>query len=128
MFNETENLALRGLYLISKDLSFTKNDENSKEFIEVLELEAQTINDIRNRLEHKFMSIKLLDSEIFRDDEERERNFSISQDELEEKTIHLAQLSREALIYLSFSIYIEENKKDISDKYATIKLNLYEEK
>ena len=60
--------------------------------------------------------------------EDRKRNFSISQDELEEKTIHLAKLVREALIYLSFSVHIEEKEKNTIDKSAIINLNLYEEK
>lgn len=126
IFHKTENLALRGLYLISKDLFFDKNDEKSKEFIEVLEAEARKINDIRNHLEHKFISIKLFNSE-FLNIEDRKRNFSISQDELEEKTIHLAKLVREAVIYLSFAIHIEEKKNTI-DKSAIINLNLYEDK
>lgn len=105
IFNKSENLALRGLYLISKDLF----DDKQKEFFEVLEPEAQKINDIRNHLEHKFISIKLFNSELL-DTEERERNLSISQDELEEKTIHLAKLVREALIYLSFSVHNQEKK------------------
>ncbi|RXJ96001.1 hypothetical protein CRU94_05155 [Arcobacter sp. AHV-9/2010] len=115
VFNETKNLALRGLYLISKDLFFNNNDEQSKEFIEVLEPEAQAINDIRNHLEHKFISIKLFNSE-FLNNEDRKINFSISQDELEEKTIHLAQLVREAIIYLSFAVNIEEKKKNSIDE------------
>ena len=127
IFHKTENLALRGLYLISKDLFFDKNDEKSKEFIEVLEAEAQKINDIRNHLEHKFISIKLFNSD-FLNIEDRKRNFSISQDELEEKTIHLAKLVREALIYLSFAIHIEEKEKNTIDKSAIINLNLNEEK
>lgn len=122
VFNKTHNLALRGLYLISKDLFFNNNDEQSKKFIEVLEPEAQTINEIRNHLEHKFISIKLFNSE-FLNNEDRKRNFSISRDELEQKTIHLAQLARESLIYLSFSIHIEEQKKDI-DKRTTINSQL----
>ncbi|WP_323596233.1 LA2681 family HEPN domain-containing protein [Aliarcobacter butzleri] len=122
VFNKSHNLALRGLYLISKDLFFNNNDEQSKKFIEVLEPEAQTINEIRNHLEHKFISIKLFNSE-FLNNEDRKRNFSISRDELEEKTIHLAQLARESLIYLSFSIHIEEQKKDI-DKRTTINSQL----
>jgi hypothetical protein len=113
VFNKTENLALRGLYLISKDLFVvTKNDDNSKKFIEVLEPEAQKINAIRNHLEHKFISIKLFNSE-FLNIEDRKRNFSISQDELEVKTIHLAKLVREALIYLSFAVHIENDKKEV---------------
>ena len=115
VFNKTENLALRGLYLISKDLFFTQNDEGSKKFIEVLEPEAQEINDTRNHLEHKFISIKILNIQKFESYKDRERNFSISQDELEEKTLHLAKLVREAMIYLSFAIHIEEKEKGIED-------------
>src|SRR5574344_3051370 len=92
--NKTHNLALRGLYIISKDLFFNNNDEQSKKFIEVLEPEAQAINDIRNHLEHKFISIKIVKSDLL-DEKERKRNFSITEDELKEKTIHLAQLARE---------------------------------
>lgn len=120
IFNESENLALRGLFLISKDLF----DDKEKEFFEVLEPEAQKINDIRNHLEHKFISIKLFNSQLL-NMEDRERNFSISQDELEEKTIHLAQLVREAIIYLSFAIHIEENKKNSDDElYLSMPLNI----
>ncbi|MBE0497194.1 MAG: hypothetical protein IBX45_12320 [Campylobacterales bacterium] len=128
VFNKTENLALRGLYLMSKDLFFAKNDEKSKEFIESLEAEAQKINDIRNHLEHKFISIKLLDTEQFETHKERNRNFAITEDELQQKTIHLAQLAREAIIYLSFVVHAEEKKKDIVYKYAIIKLSSYKEK
>ncbi len=110
-FKKTENLALRGLYLISKDLFFDKNDENSQKFIEVLEPEADKINDIRNHLEHKFISIKTLDIEQFEICKGRDRNFSITEDELQQKTIHLAQLAREAVVYLSFAVHIEERKK-----------------
>lgn len=120
-FNELNNLALRGLYLISKDLFFNNNDEQSKKFIEVLEPEAQAINDIRNHLEHKFISIKIVKSDLL-DEKERKRNFSITEDELKEKTIHLAQLAREAIIYLSFAIHNEEKKKTNKENTATINL------
>lgn len=120
-FNELNNLALRGLYLISKDLFFNNNDEQSKKFIEVLEPEAQAINDIRNHLEHKFISIKIFKSDLL-DEKERKRNFSITEDELKEKTIHLAQLAREAIIYLSFAIHNEEKKKTNKENTATINL------
>jgi len=126
IFNKTENLALRGLYLISKDLFFTKNDEKSKEFTEVLETEAQKINDIRNHLEHKFISIKLLDIEELEIHKDRNRNLAITKDELQQKTIHLAQLAREVMIYLSFAVHIEENKRreDDSDLYFEMPLEI----
>lgn len=106
-FNNSENLALRGLYLISKDLY----DDKQQEFFEVLEPEAQKIYKIRNNLEHKFISIKLLNIEQFETYKDRDRNFAITEDELQQITIHLAQLAREAMIYLSFSVHIEEIKK-----------------
>jgi hypothetical protein len=125
IFNEFNNLPLRGLYLISKDLFYTKNDDFSEEFTKSIEPEAQKINDIRNHLEHKFISIKLLDIEEFEVNQERDRNFSITQDELEEKTTHLSQLVREAMIYLSFIVHIEENKKNIQkNKCVDILLDL----
>ena len=43
------------------------------------------------------------------------------------KAIQLAKLVREAIIYLSFAIHIEEKKNTI-DKSAIINLNLYEDK
>ena len=58
-FNQRENLALRGLYLISKDLFYS--DKSSKEFLAVLEPEAEKLSKIRNHLEHKFISIKAFD-------------------------------------------------------------------
>jgi len=122
VFNETENLALRGLYLISKDLFYNKNNDDSEKFIEVLEPESQKINYIRNHLEHKFISIKSLNIEQFETYKERDRSFAITEDELQQKTIHLAQLAREAMIYLSFSIHIEESKKERTSNIMPINL------
>ena len=122
-FNKRNNFALRGLYLISKDLFFDNNDEDSKE---ILEPAAQNINKIRNHLEHKFISIKLLNIEQFETYKERDRNFAITEDELQQKTIHLAQLAREAMIYLSFAVHIEESKrkKINSDLYLEMPLEV----
>ena len=47
------------------------------------------------------------------------------EDELIKKTLHLAQLVREALIYLSFSIHIEEKKNsDKEDIFFPIELSI----
>lgn len=121
IFNKSENLALRGIYLISKDFFFS--DENSKDFLDVLEPEAVEINDIRNHLEHKFISIKMLNIESFERVSDRKRNFYITDSDLEAKTLHLAQLAREAMIYLSFAVHIEENKKDRKGLYVPILMN-----
>ena len=118
-FNDFENLALRGLYFISKDLFFNDENEDEKLFIEVIEPEAKKINDIRNHLEHKFIDIKMLD--IKNNYEMKDKKIkNISSSELEEKTIHLGKLVREAIIYLSFAIHIEESKKDKKDLFPII--------
>jgi hypothetical protein len=122
IFNKSENLALRGIYLISKDLFFS--DENSKDFLDALEPEAEKLNKIRNHLEHKFISIKILNIESFETVSDRKRNFYITDSDLEAKTLHLAQLAREAMIYLSFAVHIfEENKKDSEGLYVPILMN-----
>lgn len=118
IFNQSENIALRGLYLISKDLFFS--DKNSKEYLSVLEPNAERLSKIRNHLEHKFISIKLLDIEAFEKVAERKRSFYILEDDLETKTLHLAQLAREAMIYLSFAVHIKENKSDGDGLYIPI--------
>lgn len=109
-FNGLENLALRGLYFINKDLFFP--DKDDKSFIGVVEPEAVEINEIRNHLEHKFMTIKILDIAKYQISNDRENIKCLTQEDLEEKTLHLVRLVREAIIYLSFALHIEEKKKD----------------
>lgn len=105
-FNHLNNLALRGLYFINKDLFYP--NMNDKSFISVVEPEAQKINEIRNYLEHKFINIKALDIT----NSDREKIPDITIDDLEEKTLNLARMAREALIYLSATIYQEERIKN----------------
>lgn len=118
-FNDFENLALRGLYFISKDLFFDKDNEDEKLFLELVEPEAQKINNIRNHLEHKFINIKMLDMKK-NQETENEKIVDISLSELEEKTLHIARLAREAIIYLSFAVHIEESKKDNTNLFPMI--------
>ncbi len=127
LFDKSENLALRGLYLVSKDLYFNNKDEDSINFIDVLEPDAKEINKIRNHLEHKFITIKMFDINEIKEEFDREKIFSISREGLESKTIYLAQLAREAIINLSFSVNIEEKKKDIDKKCANMPLNIVNE-
>lgn len=44
--------------------------------------------------------------------EPKEFTYDISKDEMIEKTYSIFSLIRESIIYLSLSIYIEENKKE----------------
>lgn len=119
-FSNFENLALRGLYFISKDIFFYEKDET---YIETLDPKAKEINKLRNHLEHNFISIKVLDTTKYNVPKDREEVF-ICIDDLEEKTKHLAQLAREAIIYLSFIVHNEEKKKDSTDTIS-IDLNIY---
>jgi len=100
-------------------------DENSKEFLTVLEPEAEKLSEIRNHLEHKFISIKALDIARFETVGDRERNFYITEDDLEAKTLHLAQLAREAMIYLSFAVHAEESRKSDEGMCMSIELTKY---
>lgn len=119
-FDGLSNLALRGLYFISKDI-FSPKDDTS--FITVVEPEAVEINDIRNHLEHKFINIKLIDVRDYQIGDNREQCKQVTQEDLTDKTLHLARLAREALIYLSFAVHIEENKKDRQGLYIPIMMN-----
>jgi len=110
--NNFENPALRGLYFISKDLFFKESNEVS---FKTLEPKARGINKLRNHLEHKFINIKLINTTKYNLFEDREEMEVITLDDLEEKTIHLAKLVREAMIYLSFIVHHEEKKKDMNN-------------
>ncbi|MDD3476730.1 MAG: LA2681 family HEPN domain-containing protein [Sulfurimonas sp.] len=123
IFNQSENLALRGLYLISKDLFYS--DKNSKDFLDSLEPEAEKLSDIRNHLEHKFINIKILNIVQYETVSDRKRNFYITEDDIKVKTLHLAQLAREAMIYLSFAVHIEESRKNNDGRYMSVELKTY---
>ena len=121
-FSQSKNLPLRGLYLISKDLYFDYNEVETKKYFNVLEPGAKEINKIRNHLEHKFIAIKMFDIKNKNDHSERERYFSITEEELKSKSIYLGQLVREAIIYLSFAIHNEEKTKGKDVKYMVMPL------
>lgn len=114
-----ENYAIRGLYLINKDISFNTDEE----FEQSIEPYSKDMAKIRNHLEHKFLMVKIINP-IRNNDRER-KYYQITEDELIEKTIRLAQLVREAIIYTSLAIYIEEEKKDKDKLAIKQKLNLY---
>lgn len=115
-----ENYAIRGLYLINKDISFNTDEE----FEQSLEPHSKDMAKIRNHLEHKFLMVKILNP-IGENDRER-KYYQITEDDLIEKTIRLAQLTREAIIYTSLAIYIEEEKKDKDELVIEQKLNIYQ--
>lgn len=104
-----ENLPLRGLYWVSKDLLGTDSD-----LADTMEPDAEALSAIRNHLEHKYLKVhdppwtlKSFSAPIhdpFRDS----MAYSVSRDELETKSLRLLKLARAGLIYLSLAVFQEE--------------------
>jgi hypothetical protein len=101
----SENLPLRGLCWLSKDLF-------DAELKDVAQPEARDLDALRNHLEHK--NVKVVDSlvgygtpiEPFVD----RLAHQIVREDLEQKTLRLLQLARAALIYLSLAMEVEERR------------------
>ncbi|MCK4706512.1 MAG: hypothetical protein KAT90_13615 [Gammaproteobacteria bacterium] len=109
-FENSKNWPLRGLYYLSKDLF----DEG---FIDVSLPDAQELASLRNRIEHRFLSLQNYASEV----ENTDTHSYITIADFEEKTLRIISMAREALIYLALAMYREEairdNDKD-SDKLS----------
>lgn len=126
-FKERENLALRGLYWLSKDIFY-----ESGHYRESLEPEAKKIAEIRNHLEHKYLKIhyiftenspKKIESNFF-----DSLSFSIQRLDFESKTMKLAKLAREAIIYSLLSIHINEkvDRKKLKEDEMIIDMPIFE--
>lgn len=103
----SNNWALRGLFWLSKDLE-------EKGFDSPIEPEAKEIATIRNYLEHKsFKIVESLNPDWFQETE----TFEIERSLFLQKTLKILKLSRSALLYLSFVIYVEESmgQKEMND-------------
>ncbi|AYF14478.1 TPA: LA2681 family HEPN domain-containing protein [Vibrio parahaemolyticus] len=100
-FIDSENWLLRGLYFLSKDL-YAPN------FIDVAEPQAQELHYIRKMAEHRYLGIQEYPAQV--DDTEYLKYITV--DDLEDKALKMLQLSREALIYLSLAMHIEERKRE----------------
>jgi len=94
-----QNWPLRGLFWLSKDLF-------EGEFRSVTEPDAESLNEIRNHLEHKYLQIHQeivpLDSHAL--------GHSIYRDDFADKTLRLLKLARASLIYLSLAVWSEERR------------------
>ena len=99
------NNPLRGLYYLSKD--FYSYD---LEYLNVTDADAQELADLRNCLEHRYVKItqyKNNPSETGRYDVFA---YQITIDEFKRKTEKLLHCVREAIIYLSLAVHINEKK------------------
>ena len=100
----SQNLALQGLYWLSKDL-----DEGADSPIEP---EAKEIATMRNFMEHK--SFKIVEAKNICWDESPE-TYEIERFDFYDKAFKILKLTRSALIYLSSLIYEEESSRDPLD-------------
>ncbi len=106
-FLNSDNWPLRGLYWLSKDLYF-KKDENQS-----IEPDARHLNHIRNHIAHKYLRVyedTFVDAKSFRENEGHDLSYSIGDKEFISQSIKLLKLVRSALIYLSLGAHAEESK------------------
>jgi hypothetical protein len=110
LFDQMNNNPLRGLYYLSKD--FYSKD---MDYLEVTDSDAKDMAEIRNHLEHKYLKIHWIKV----DEHDKSRfdtlAYSITENDFQDKTFRLLKSAREAIIYLSLAIHVEERKKDTSD-------------
>ncbi len=92
------NWRLRGLYALSLDLF-------DSEFRETALPHAELLNDVRNAAEHRFLQV-YEDGTIFQSDDITTR---VAYSELYRLALRMLKISRAALIYLSLSMYHQEN-------------------
>ena len=96
---ERHNLPLRGLYYLSKDLF----DERFKD---VSEPHASNLARLRQQVEHRFLSFL-----HYGENESTETHQFITTDDFRDSALHLLKLAREALIYVSLAMHVEENSQ-----------------
>ena len=97
---ERHNLPLRGLYYLSKDLF----DERFKD---VAEPHASNLARLRQQVEHRFLSFL-----HYGENESTETHQFITTDDFRDSALHLLKLAREALIYVSLAMHVEENSQN----------------
>lgn len=100
VFEERHHWPLRGLYYLSKDLYDDKLHE-------VAEPDAAKLNQIRNQLEHRFLSFQHFLAET-----SRGTLWTVSIEDFQQKTVRLLRLAREALIYVSLAMHHEEQQRE----------------
>ncbi|WP_426117257.1 LA2681 family HEPN domain-containing protein [Pseudomonas sp. DSP3-2-2] len=100
IFIDRENWPLRGLYFLSRDLFDT-------EFVATALPEAEKLSDIRNKAEHRFLSLQEFAFGV----ESTEIHTYITVDEFTRRTLKVLSMARESLIYLSLAMHREEQRR-----------------
>jgi len=95
IFNSKVNWSMRALFWVSKDLF-------DDDFKDTIEPESKYINQLRNYIEHKALIItKIPFDEMV---EKNSFNYAIGEENFEKKTLKIAKLVREAIMYLCFAV------------------------
>ena len=100
VLQDRKNLPLRGLYYLSKDLF----DER---FEDVAEPHASHLARLRQQVEHRFISFL-----HYGEKESTETHQFILTDDFRDRALHLLKMAREALIYVSLAMHVEENSQN----------------
>lgn len=106
-----QNWILRGLFWLSKDLSYRPGDRHT----EVLEPQIRANSELRVRLEHRFVKVVRDPDLVWDPSNEHLCQTSIDLHDFAYRTIWLARLVREAIIYLSLAIHREDQQRMAND-------------
>ena len=101
---DRRNLPLRGLYYLSKDLY-------DEDFKDVAEPHAAHLAQLRQQIEHRFLSFL-----HYGEKESTETHQWISTDDFRDRALHLLKMTREALIYVSLAMHVEEHSRKESQR------------
>lgn len=112
-FLGSQNLPLRGLYYLSKDLF-------DDAFKEVAAPDAHNLASIRNQLEHRFLTMQLYSSS----EADTQEHAFISADDFRAKTMRILRLVRSALTYLSLAMGAEEQRRSTEHTSARINVSI----
>jgi len=122
-----ENWPLRGLFWLSKDLF-----EDRADFRDSMEPEAQSLYELRNQLEHKYLKLHDMwlnhsPGDPFHD----ALAHSLKRSDFEAKTLRLFKIVRAAMMYLVFAMRQEEadreNQRPAGGIIPPIWLDVYED-
>ena len=103
------NWPLRGLFWLSKDIF-------EDDFRDVTEPDARALYELRNHMEHKFVSVHDMFLRAISPTTAQPRIpglFDLSTDDLMAKTLRQLKLARATIIYLSLAIHAEERRRRI---------------
>lgn len=114
VFQGSQNLRLRGLYFLGKDLF-------DDDFKAVAAPEAQELASIRNQLEHRFLSLQYFPAS----QNSTEEHAYISVDDFQDKTLRLLRLARAALTYLSLTMRDEEERRAMETDRNTVSVPIF---